>query len=126
MCQPAFEKFRYFSISGGGGGACAEEFLLVATRHNRAIKPARPFPSGMLRCFTLIARTPPLPREIYSCSHRRPFTLLGLPCGLLLLFDSSFNPKHWPNSSIYRLLWLEPVSESGPRISFLGASGESR
>ena len=36
-----------------------------ATRHNFAIKPARPFPSGMLGCFTLIAR-PPLPREFYS------------------------------------------------------------
>ena len=90
-----------------------------ATRHNFAIKPARPFPSGMLGCFTLIARSPPCLENFICVSHRRPLHLLGLPGGLLLLFDFSFNPKHWPYSSIYRLLLLEPVSESGPRISFL-------
>ena len=48
------------------------------------------------------------------------------PAGLLLLFDFSFNPKHWSYSSIFRLLLFGPVSESGSRISLLGASGESR
>ena len=97
-----------------------------ATRHNFAIKPARPFPSGILGCFTFIARSPPCLEIFIRVTHRRPLHLLGLPCGLLLLFDFSFNPKHWSYSSIFRLLLFGPVSESGSRISLLGASGESR